>query len=100
MKYHVETSVNIRWRVVADQIDSFSPDHAPHVHVVTHVDGTADTIAGCPNQLKMTHTHTHVRAHTHTHTHTHKVKHVVYFLAFEAQTLTQSDNNLRLLLPG
>lgn len=42
---------NLRWWVVADQIDSFCPDHSPHVHVVTHVDGAANTIACGPHQL-------------------------------------------------
>lgn len=55
----IETSENVRWRVVADQIDRFGPDHPPHVHVVTHIDGTANTIASRPHQLKIeTHTHT------------------------------------------
>lgn len=43
---------NIRWWVVAHQIDGFGPDHPPHIHVVTHVDGTANTIAGRPHQLR------------------------------------------------
>ena len=48
----IATAENLRWRVVADQIDSFGPDHSPYVHVVTHIDGTADPITGCPHQLK------------------------------------------------
>lgn len=42
---------DVRWRVVAHQIDGLGPDHPPHIHVVAHVDGTADTTAGGPHQL-------------------------------------------------
>ena len=42
----------LRWWVVAHQVDGFCPDHAPHVHVVAHVDGTANAIARCPDQLQ------------------------------------------------
>lgn len=52
-KYRIIISKNLRWRVVADQVDGFSPDHSPHVHVVTHIDGAADTIACRPHQLKI-----------------------------------------------
>lgn len=45
----------LRRRVVADQVHSFGPDHAPDVHVVTHIDGTANFIACGPNQLKTNH---------------------------------------------
>lgn len=53
VSHGIETSKNVRWRVVADQVDSFSPDHSPHVHVVTHIDGTANAIASRPHQLKI-----------------------------------------------
>lgn len=42
----------LRWRVITHEVDSFGPDHSPHVHIVTHVDGTTDFIAGGPNQLQ------------------------------------------------
>lgn len=48
--------INLRWGVVADQIDSFGPDHSPNIHVVAHIDGTADTITSGPHQLKEKHT--------------------------------------------
>lgn len=51
--HYVDNEIkNIRWWVVAHQIDGFGPDHPPHIHVVTHVDGTANTIAGRPHQLR------------------------------------------------
>ncbi len=53
VSHGIEISKNVRWRVVADQINSFSPDHSPHVHVVTHIDGTANTVASRPHQLKI-----------------------------------------------
>lgn len=41
----------LRRRVVADQVHSFGPDHAPYVHVVAHIDCAANFIACGPNQL-------------------------------------------------
>lgn len=40
------------WGVVAHKINSLCPDLAPHVHVVTHIDRTANTTTSCPNKLK------------------------------------------------
>lgn len=47
-----EIETNIRRWVVAHQIDGFGPNHPPHVHVVTHIDGTANTVAGGPDHLR------------------------------------------------
>lgn len=48
------------WWVVADKIDSFGPDLSPHIHVVAHVDSTADPTAGSPDQLQNRHQRDHM----------------------------------------
>lgn len=39
------------WGIVAHKINSILPDFSPHVHLWTHVYGTAHTASGCPDQL-------------------------------------------------
>lgn len=47
-----QKGIVLRGWVVAHQVYGFGPDHAPYIHVVTDVDGTADSIARCPDQLQ------------------------------------------------
>ncbi len=41
----------LRGRVIADQVHSFGPDHPPYIHVIAHIDGTANFVGCGPNQL-------------------------------------------------